>query len=39
MSRVLLTNQFSRVGASCGSEHGGNHAGADLPALDKFKVL
>lgn len=39
MSRVLLTNQFSQVGVSCSSKCGGNHAGADLPALDKFKTL
>lgn len=36
MSRVLLANRFSLVGASFSSKHGGNHAGADVPALDVF---
>jgi len=36
MSRVLLADQFSPVGGSFRSEHGGNHAGADIPDLDVF---
>lgn len=36
MSRVLLANQFSPVGVSFSSKHGGNDAGADVPALGVF---
>ena len=34
MSRVLLTNQFPRVGVNLDSEHSGNHAGAEILASD-----